>query len=101
MLFMMAPDCTSLDTEYSAGKKRKSESVKGVLSEKINKRRLLIFNYHPIIIVIIYRYLITQSRARNKVLAKQTRYRKKFFFEVRRNVITKLMPWFDSLIPLV
>jgi hypothetical protein len=39
MLFMMAPDCTSLDTEYSAGKKRKSESVKGVLSEKINKRR--------------------------------------------------------------
>ena len=36
-----ALDCTSLDTEYSAGKKRKSESVKGVLSEKISKRRLL------------------------------------------------------------
>jgi len=52
-------DCTSLDTEYSASKKRKNESIKGIVNDKINKRR-----------------------ARNKVLAKQTRYRKKFFFEV-------------------
>ena len=84
-----ALDCTSLDTEYSAGKKRKSESVKGVLSEKISKRRLsqalcyqdFYVYHHPISIT---DHTIQYNRARNKVLAKQTRYRKKFFFEVCR-----------------
>mmetsp|Transcript_16742 Transcript_16742/g.24289 ORF Transcript_16742/g.24289 Transcript_16742/m.24289 type:complete len:507 (+) Transcript_16742:82-1602(+) len=60
-------DCTSLDTEYSASKKRKNESIKGIVNDKINKRR-----------------------ARNKVLAKQTRYRKKFFFESLQRQVTLL-----------